>query len=82
MKILVVITDSKMGGVTTAAVNFCNELSQRGNEVVLLDMTSEYRCRNSLNKAVKVGNLAGKSCYWNLGKSSIQEKSIFKKIQL
>ena len=80
MKILVVITDSKMGGVTTAAVNFCNELIQRGNEVFLLDMSSEYLCKGSLDRAIKIGSLKGQSCYWNLGKSNIHTKNIFKKI--
>ena len=66
MRILLVITDSKIGGVTTAAVNFCNELIKRGEEVVLLDMSGDYLCANSLNQNVIYGKLAGKAKYWNL----------------
>ena len=66
MRILLAITDSKIGGVTTAAVNFCNELIKRGEEVVLLDMSGDYLCANSLNQNVIYGKLAGKAKYWNL----------------
>lgn len=80
MKILVVTPDSKMGGITTATVNFCNELSKRGNDVYLLDLSLEYLCKDKLNHAVRIGNLSGWSLYWNLGKSSIKNSKFFKKM--
>ena len=66
MKILVAVVDSQVGGVTTAAINFCNELQQRGNDVFFLDMSERYLCANALHKEIQIGKLAGKSKYWNL----------------
>ena len=37
-KILVVVTDLNLGGVTTSVINFCNELSSRGESVHFLNM--------------------------------------------
>ena len=38
-KYLMILTDLKMGGVTTSAVNFCNVLSEHGAQVEILLMS-------------------------------------------
>lgn len=63
MKILVVIPDLNLGGVTTSARNFCIECSRRGNKVDILVMNGSTA--NIPN--VKELELSGKSKYWNLG---------------
>ena len=73
MNILVVIPDSDIGGITTAAVNFCNELCQRGHSVTLLDMSGKYRCDSQLNSAVARGHLTGKSRFWRLGADDLKK---------
>jgi len=54
MKILVVAPDTNVGGITTSAVNFCNELSKRGNDVYFLDMSNEVRCKDSFSESVHI----------------------------
>lgn len=82
MKILVVVVDSKVGGVTTAAINFCNELQQRGNDVFFLDMSAGYLCANALNKEIQIGRLTGKSKYWNLKASNLKKERVLRKCKL
>ena len=82
MKILVVTPDSKMGGITSAAVNFCNELLKRGHNVYFLDLSLGYLCAEKLEDGVQLGSLKGISRCWNLGKSNIQKGSFFKRVGL
>lgn len=71
-----------MGGVTTAAVNLCNELAKQSHEVVLLDLSGEYLCRDLLADGVKLGSLSGRSRYWNLGAETLKKSHGFKKLAL
>ena len=82
MKVLVAVTDTKMGGITTSAVNFCNELSKRRNDVYFLDMSSEYLCDEFLDDTVKRGKLNGRSRFWNLRKSDLIKGNVFRRILL
>ncbi len=82
MKVFVAVTDTKMGGITTAAVNFCNELSKRGNDVYFLDMSSENLCAEFLDTNVKCGKLDGRARFWNLGKSALAKGNVFKRVFL
>lgn len=82
MKILVVVTDTNMGGVTTAAINFCNELSNRGNDVYFLDLSMLYTCAETLNVHVHLGRLTGSSRYWNLGQANLQRAKGFTRLGL
>ncbi len=63
MKILVVVPDLNIGGVTTSARNFCIECSRRGNKVDILVMNGSTA--NIPN--IKELELSGRSKYWNLG---------------
>ncbi len=69
MKILLAVTDSGVGGITTAAVNMCNELVRRGHDVYFLDMSAGNMCADRLHPDVTLGSLSGRSVYWNLTKS-------------
>lgn len=82
MKILVAVVDSQVGGVTTAAINFCNELQQRGNDVFFLDMSERYLCANALHKEIQIGKLAGKSKYWNLKVNNLKKEKGLRKCKL
>ena len=82
MRILVVVPDSKIGGVTSSAVNFCNELSKRENEVYFLDMSGELLCKDKLEPGVNVTKLNKKSENWNLGASKLKKAKGLKKIWL
>lgn len=81
MKVLIVIPDSNIGGITTAAVNFCNELSQRGEDVTLLDMSGKYQCAELLDSTVTRGYLSGRSRFWNLQARDLKEAKGFQKIK-
>lgn len=82
MKILVVVPDSSMGGITSSAVNFCNELTERGNQVFLLDMSGELLCAERLSPEIVCGSLDGRSRYWNLQGKDLKNAGGLKKIKL
>lgn len=82
MRILVVVPDSNMGGVTSSAVNFCNELSKRENEVYFLDMSGELLCKDKLEPGVNMAKLSKKSENWNLGADKLKKAKGLKKIWL
>ena len=80
MRVLLVVTDSMMGGITTAATNFVNELAKRGHEVSFLDMSGENKNASSLSDSVDVLELSGRAKCWNLGKKDIKRSRGIKKI--
>lgn len=82
MKILLTVTDTGMGGVTTAVVNFSNELIKRGHEVVFLDMSGKNSVRDKLDSSAKLGELSGRSRYWQLGAGELARASGVKKLFL
>ena len=82
MKILLVATDSHMGGITTAATNFLNELYKRGHDVTFLDMSGENRNASSLLEGVKICELSGRARYWNIGSGDIKRAKGIKRIGL
>lgn len=80
-KCLLVLTDLNMGGITTAAVNFCNELHKHNVtvDVLVMDPIDGIQ-KNIFNPEVTFLKLTGFSQLWNLGVKTIKkEKSIFKK---
>lgn len=82
-KILVVVPDLDLGGVTTSVINFCNELTKRGNEIELLNMNYEEQTIWGLSDKVKIKKLERKAKYWGLGRKQIsQEKKKIRKLLL
>lgn len=66
MKILVVVSDLILGGITTSAFNFSNEMVNRGYDVTFLDISSTL-CETDLpNSKIKIAKLSGKANYWNI----------------
>ncbi|MBQ8894619.1 MAG: glycosyltransferase [Clostridia bacterium] len=82
MKILVVVPDTNVGGVTSSAVNFCNELTLRKNNVYFLDLSGEYKCDDRLRKSITRLVLEGKSKLWNLGLECVKGATGIKKLGL
>lgn len=80
MKILIAVPDTGVGGVTTSAVNFSNELASRGHEVLFLDMSGENACADRLNEKVGFLYLKGKSRLWNISAKSVKRVAEIKKI--
>ena len=72
MKIFISISDTCVGGITTAAVNLANELVSRGHEVFFLDMSGEISCADRLKDDVKLTALKGKSRLWNIDGKSVK----------
>lgn len=79
MKILIAVPDTRMGGITTSAVNFSNELTKRGHEVFFLDMSGEHQCADRLDHKVNSVSLKGRSSLWNIGASSVKKMHGIKK---
>lgn len=80
MRIILVVPDTILGGISSSAVNFCNEMTRRGHSVSYLDMSNVNSCKEFLNKQVEVISLKGISKYWNLSRGDIANKPILKKV--
>ncbi|MBR3685868.1 MAG: glycosyltransferase [Clostridia bacterium] len=80
MKIFISLSDTCVGGVTTAAVNLANELVSRGHKVFFLDMSRENACADRLRDGVKLPALKGKSRLWNIGLENIKQARGLKKL--
>lgn len=81
-KIIVVMPDMDLGGITTSVINFCNELVEKGNEVSFLNMNKGQEYSGSISAKVRKVQLSGKSILWNLDVSKMREASFFQKIWL
>lgn len=83
-KYLVVLTDLNMGGVTTSAINLCNTLFQKGNEVDVLVMSDGgAEIRHRFAEGIRFLHLTGSDRLWNLGTPMIRrEKNVLKKMGL
>mgnify|MGYP003291932373 CR=1 FL=1 len=66
MKILVVVSDLILGGITTSAFNFSNEMVERGHDVTFLDISGTLRETDLPNPKIRISELRGKSKYWNI----------------
>lgn len=82
MKILIVVPDTNVGGVTTAAVNLSTELYLHGHEVSFLDMSGKNACADHLCESVKLLSLKGKSKLWDIGAESVRRAHGLKKIKI
>ena len=82
-KILVIVPNMDLGGITTSVINFCNELDKRGNEVHFLNMGGKKSClENKMQKCIKRKYLTGKVSKWQLGINDLKNANYLKKIQL
>lgn len=82
-KILVVVSDMNLGGVTTSVINFCNELQNRGNIVHFLNMgKANSEAEAKINTEVKRLSLVGLAAKWNLGMETIRNTSVWRKLGL
>lgn len=72
-KCLIVLTDMDLGGVTTAAVNFCNGLYARGAQVdVLLMSDCAEEMKRRFADGIGILQLRGKEALWNLGMQTVR----------
>lgn len=78
MKILVVVPDLNLGGVTSSVLNFCKECSRRGNIVDILVMDGANANINNVNQIF----LSGQSLFWNLNPKQICKYSGLSKLLL
>ncbi len=63
---MIVVTDTNLGGITTAAYNLASVLVNAGHTVDFLDMSGEYQNETGLHPSVNRLVLRGKSRYWNI----------------
>lgn len=76
--ILIVVTDTNVGGVTTAAYNLMGELCKRGHKVSFLDFSAQEKNPHIPPEVTQVF-LTGKARYWKLGASDIAAAKPVKK---
>lgn len=71
---LMVLTDVNMGGVTTAAVNFCNGLLERGAQVDVLVLSDcPEISERGFAEGIRFLHLKGSARLWNLGPSTVRK---------
>lgn len=78
MKILVVVPDLNLGGVTSSAINFCKECASRGNHVDILVMDGAKAGIKNVSQIF----LSGQSLFWNLNPKQICKYSGLSKLLL
>lgn len=66
MKILLVVADLIVGGITTSAFNFSNEMIKRGHEVTFLDLSGTVKEKDLPNSQIKIAKIEGRAKYWNI----------------
>ena len=83
MKVLIVVSDMNLGGVTTSVINFCNELHKRGNTVHFLNMGKESpETESKIHHHIKKLRLSGIASNWQLGMKDVKAASLGQKIKL
>lgn len=73
-KVLVVIPDSNLGGVTSSAVNFCTELVRND---YMVDVLVQNGTELPLNVAVGYLKLKGLGQFWKLGPSDLKKATLW-----
>lgn len=68
MKILVVVPDLSLGGVTSSVKNFCKECHKRGNDVDLIVMDGTDANLSGINQI----KLEGRASLWNLNQEKLK----------
>ena len=81
MKILFIISDFDMGGITSSLRNFSNLLIQKGHEVHILNLPKIARPKD-FNQNIKMIELKGRSRYWNISAKSVKNTKGIKKLAL
>lgn len=81
MKILFVVPNLNIGGITSSLINSCNELQKRGHSVTLLDMSSCGENRG-FDKGIEIKHLQGLENYWRLTNTDAKKASGIRKIGL
>ena len=73
-KVLVIIPDSNLGGVTSSAVNFCTELVRNG---YMVDVLVQNGTKLPLNVTVGYLKLKGLGKFWKLGFSDFKKATLW-----
>ena len=82
MKVLMVVTDCEVGGITTSSYHLCNELCRRGHDVTFLDMSGSRKAEAFLQEKIEKRYLGGLSRYWQMTAKSIKREKGAKKVLL
>lgn len=79
MKILFIVSDFDMGGITSSLRNLSNELVQRGNQVDILNLPLVEELPHGFNKEINLIPLNRFARLWSLSPASIIEKPMVQK---
>lgn len=79
MKILFIVSDFDMGGITSSLRNLSNELIQRGNRVDILNLPMVKELPQGFSKEINLIHLKGFTRLWSLSSVSIIEKPVFQR---
>ena len=76
MKVLFVVSDFDMGGITSSLRNLSNELVERGNSVSILNLPMAKKLPDGFNSNIEIIEISGISKLWNLTSEKIDELNI------
>lgn len=82
MKIIFVVSDFEIGGITTALKNLTNELIKRGHKIDILNMPKVQCLPEGFNVDIRLIELPEKVKKWNLCQEDIKEAFLISKIFL
>lgn len=81
MKILFIVSDFDMGGITSALRNLSELLIEKGYEVDILNLPKS-KLPNDFNPNIKLIELQGRARYWDVSMSDIYKSKGFKKVKI
>ncbi len=81
MTVLIVVPDTSVGGITSAALNLTHELSARGHSVSFLDLSGALSAE-SLPDGVRLLSLSGRSTLWNITSATCRKATGLRRARL
>ena len=82
MKILFVVSDFDMGGITSSLRNLSNELIMRGHNIDILNLPMHKQLPQGFNEKIHLININGIAKYWNTSLNSVKLARGYRKIFL
>lgn len=81
MKVLFIVSDFDMGGITSSLRNLSALLLEKGHEVHILNLPKS-KLPNDFNRNIKLIEIQGRARYWNASMSDVYKSKGIKKVKI
>ena len=82
MRILFVVSDFDMGGITSSLRNLSNELIKRGHNIDILNLPMYKQLPQGFNNKINLIDIEGIAKYWNTSMSAVKLANGWRKVFL